>query len=96
MLMIILWSCGSKNGIPVNEYIAWFAKKDCPIIKKQKQDGYEYELRYLTADCMALKDIQKAELSHSKLKEELKARSGLFYFLLRVIPPEDKKQKFKE
>ena len=45
---------------------------------------------------MALKDIPKTELSHGKLKEELKARAGLFYFLLRVKAPEDKKQKFIE
>ena len=96
LLIVMIWGCGSGNEIPVNAYIAWFGKKDCPVIKKQLQDGYQYELRYLSADCMALKDIPEKELSYSKLKEELKARSGLFYFLLRVTPPEDKKQKFIE
>lgn len=96
LIAIIAWSCGTKNGISVNEYVSWFGKKDCPVKKTIEVEGYQYELRYLTADCMALKDLSKEELSKRKLKEELKAREGLFYFLLRVTPVEEKKQKFVE
>jgi len=95
LLIVILAGCGNK-GVTVNEYKAWFSKKDCPMTQKQEVDGYQYELRYLTADFMVFNDIPSEELSSHKLKEELKARNGLYYFLLRIIPPVNKQQKFTE
>lgn len=95
LLLAILASCSNK-GITVDEYKTWFGKKDCPMTQKQEVDGYQYELRYLTADFMALNEITPEELSYSKLKKELKERNGLYYFLLRIIPPKEKQQQFTE
>lgn len=96
LFFAIISGCGSKSGLSVRDYIAWFGKQDCPLAKTQEQDGYKYELRYQTADCLALKEIAEEELTNRKLKEELKARNGLYYFLLRITPTEEKKQKFLE
>ncbi|MCX6232764.1 MAG: hypothetical protein NTZ33_14595 [Bacteroidetes bacterium] len=95
VFLLILTSC-NKKGISVSEYKAWFSKKDCPLIKNQESDGFQYELHYLTSDFMALSEIPDKELNSGKLKDELKARNGLYYFLLRITPTKEKQQQFTE
>jgi hypothetical protein len=95
LLLLALAGCNS-GGLTVEQYLAWFGRKGCPLNKTQEVRGYKYELHYVTPDFMALKEIPREQLTRSLLRNDLKERDGLYYFLLRITPAAEKLSELKD
>lgn len=94
-LLLAMAGCNS-DGLTVEQYLAWFGRKACPLNKTQEVRGYKYELHYVTPDFMALKEIPREQLTPSVLRKDLKEREGLYYFLLRITPATEKLSELKD